>query len=130
MPGGPKLPGGTWQIQSDGSIPGMVPLNDSNDLMVGGENEPNGLYRHTTGMEVDSEGKQHFTDGLTNSVSFWGLGGNDFMSGEQYDDYLDGGDGNDVAFTAYSIVACDVGTCVSGRLGVRPANEAQWWKTA
>ncbi len=86
VPGGPKLPGGTWQIQSDGSIPGMVPLNDSNDLMVGGENEPNGLYRHTTGMEVDSEGKQHFTDGLTNSVSFWGLGGNDFMSGEQFDD--------------------------------------------
>lgn len=96
VPGGPKLPGGTWQIQSDGSIPGMVPLNDTNDLMVGGENEPNGLYRHTTGMEVDSEGKQHFTDGLTNSVSFWGLGGNDFMSGEQYDDYLDGGDGNDL----------------------------------
>ncbi|MCL4771823.1 MAG: hypothetical protein KJZ76_15995, partial [Burkholderiaceae bacterium] len=30
--------------------------------------------------------KQHFTDGLTNSVSFWGLGGNDFMSGEQFDD--------------------------------------------
>ncbi len=70
--GGPKLPGGTWQIQSDGSIPGMAPLNDSNDLMEGGENEPNGLYRRITGTEVDSEGKQRLTQGLTGAVSLWG----------------------------------------------------------
>ena len=79
VPGGAKLPGGTWQIQSDGSIPGMAPLNEANDLMVGGENEANGLYRR---------------------------------------------------ITAYLIAACDCDTCVSGRLDVRPANEAQWWKTA
>ena len=72
VPGGPKLPGGTWQIQSDGSIPGMAPLNDANDLMEGGENEPNGLYRRTTGTEVDSEGKQHVTESLTGAVSLWG----------------------------------------------------------
>ena len=35
-----------------------------------------------------------------------------------------------VAFTAYLIAACDGDTCISGRLGVRPANEAQWRKTA
>lgn len=64
--------------------------------MEGGQNEPGGFYRRTTGIEVDNEGEQRFTQGLTSAVSFWGLGGSDFMSGEQYDDYLDGGDGDDL----------------------------------
>ena len=96
VPGGPQLPGGTWSIQSDGSIPGMLPIYNSNDLMVGGENEPNGLYERITGVRVDSEGNPRLTLGDTGAVSLWGLGGNDFMSGEQYDDYLDGGDGDDL----------------------------------
>ncbi|MCL4771821.1 MAG: hypothetical protein KJZ76_15985, partial [Burkholderiaceae bacterium] len=96
LQGGQVVPESAWQLQSDGSIPGAAPLNDSNDLMVGGENEPGGLYRRITGAELDSEGKLRFTYGLTNSVSLRGLGGNDFVSGEQYDDYLDGGDGNDL----------------------------------
>lgn len=96
VPGGPQLPGGTWQFQSDGSVPGMAPIQDSNDLMVGGENEPSGRYQRITGAHVDGEGLQLATYGEMGAVSLWGLGGNDFMSGEQFDDYLDGGDGDDL----------------------------------
>lgn len=96
VPGGPRLPEGNWQILSDGSIPRMEPIYDSNDLKVGGHNEPNGWYRRITGGAVDEEGRQYFTDANTRAVSYWGLVEHDFISGEQYDDYLDGGDGDDL----------------------------------
>lgn len=100
VPGGAQLPGGTWQIQSDGSIPGAVPLQNSNDLMVGGQDALGapGTFQRISGVALDAQGNQYFTYANTRAVSLWGLGGNDFMSGEQYDDYLDGGEGNDLIF--------------------------------
>ena len=94
IPGGPKLPGGTWQLQPDGSVPGFQAMYDSNDLMEGFEAlEKPGTFNRRIG----------YTDGelvvaITRAVSFWGLGGNDFMSGEQYNDYLNGGEGDDLIF--------------------------------
>lgn len=95
---GTKLPGGIWQIQSDGSISGAVQSHGANDLMVGGQDafDGPGTFKHITGMTLGSDGKQYFTYGNTQSVRFWGLGGDDFISGEQYDDFLDGGDGDDL----------------------------------
>ena len=80
VPGGPQLPAGAWQIQSDGSIPGAVPLQDSNDLMVGGQDalRAPGAFERISGVALDSEGNPYFTRANTRAVSFWGLGGNDF----------------------------------------------------
>ncbi|MFT4193544.1 hypothetical protein [Ottowia sp.] len=84
------------QIQSDGSIPGATPLANANDLMVGGQDSPLGSFQRITGVTVDGNGAQSFSYANTQAVSFWGLGGNDFISGEQYDDHLDGGEGDDL----------------------------------
>lgn len=92
VPGGPLLREGSRQILSDGSVPCMEPIYDSNDRRVGGHNEPNGWYRHTRGGVVGEEGRQYFTYANTRAVSYWGLGRHDFISGEQ-DDYLDGSEG-------------------------------------
>ena len=96
VPGGPLLQEGSRRILSDGSVPCMEPIYDSNDLKVGGHNEPNGWYRRIMGGAVDEEGRQYFTDANTRAVSYWGLVGHDFISGEQDDDYLDGGDSDDL----------------------------------
>lgn len=93
VPGGPRLSEGSRHILSDGSISRMEPIYDSNDLRVGGHNEPNGWCRRITGGAVNEEGRQCFTNANTRAVSYWGLGGHDFISGEQDDDYLDEGEG-------------------------------------
>lgn len=98
--GGPALPGGTWQIQPDGSVPGFQADATANDLMVGGHDSEQapGTFEWPTGTAIHPEGYTVLVDGYTTAVNFWGLGGNDFISGEQYDDYLNGGDGDDLLF--------------------------------
>jgi Ca2+-binding RTX toxin-like protein len=92
---GQSLPGGTWQIQPDGSIPGVQPINESNDVMTSGQDAygASGTFQHVTGLD---EG--NITTANMRAMSFWGLGGHDFISGEHYDDYLDGGEGDDLIF--------------------------------
>lgn len=96
--GRPPLPGGTWQLQSDGSVPGAQAISDANDVMQGGHDDRPGLFSRPTGAALNEDGGQELTTAYTSAVSFWGLGGNDFMSGEHYDDYLNGGDGDDLVF--------------------------------
>ncbi len=100
VPGRSQLPGGNWQLQADGSVPGAQAINDSNDLMQGGQDAIGapGTFLRTIGSAVGPDGQPQAITAKTRAVSFWGLGGNDFISGEHYEDYLNGGDGDDLIF--------------------------------
>ncbi|MFT3779389.1 MAG: calcium-binding protein [Ottowia sp.] len=92
LQGDQLAPSGAWQLQADGSIPGATAEPNANNLFEGSDSLLNpGTVRRITG--VDGNGNTLTSD--TRAVTYWGLGGNDFISGEQYDDHLDGGDGDD-----------------------------------
>ncbi|MFT3779392.1 MAG: putative Ig domain-containing protein [Ottowia sp.] len=99
--GGGGVPGDrAWQLESDGSIAGVQPRYEANDVMVGGQDTLGapGTFQRLSGLAPDGQGGWRPTYANTRAVSFWGLGGNDFMSGEQYDDHLDGGEGDDLVW--------------------------------
>ncbi|WP_343293934.1 calcium-binding protein [Vandammella animalimorsus] len=93
IPGSQRLPNAPWQLQADGSIAGLAPLPNTNDLMVGGQDSLThpGAYERIGGYDG-----QNFVIRHARAVDLRGLGGNDFISGEQYDDRLDGGEGDDL----------------------------------
>jgi hypothetical protein len=64
-----------------------------NDLMIGWQDSLThpGTYDRVSGYNGQSLVIEH-----TQALDLRGLGGNDFISGEQYDDRLDGGDGDDL----------------------------------
>lgn len=83
-----------WRLLPDGRIPGAVPNPNANDLFDGSSIFPDKVLR-LGGMEF-RDGAWMPVGVYTHAVKYMGLGGNDFISGEQYDDELDGGDGDDV----------------------------------